>query len=176
MSKKTEKKLLKLDLGCGSAKKAGFIGVDILESMKPDIVLDLRNPWPWAPGSVGEVNCSLLLQYLTGPERVAFMDKLYDVMAPGAQATVVVPHGQSAHAWMDSMCQWPPMNEGSFLFFNAEWRKVNKIPHDIRADFDFGYGYGFQNGWHLKAEEARNFALVNYWNAVTVVQVTMTRK
>ena len=177
MANKKEK-VIKLDLGCGAAtKKPGFISVDARAELKPDIVLDLKKPWPWKAGSVSEVHCSLFLQYLTGPERVDFMNKLYDILAPGAQATIVVPHAQSAHAFMDPYVQWPPMNEGSFLFFNAEWRKANRVPHtDIRADFDFGYGFAFQNGWHLKAEEARNFALVNYNNVCSVIQVTLTRR
>ncbi len=175
MSKKN--KLLKLDLGCGTGKKPGFFGVDVVAKFKPDLVLDLRRPWPWGKATVGEVNCSIMLQYFTGPERMEFFNKLHEIMVKGAQATILIPHGQSTHAWMDPYVQWPPMNEGSFLFLNKEWRENNSIPHeDIKCDFDFGYGFGFQNGWNQKSEEARNFALVNYMNVVNVMQVTLTRR
>lgn len=176
MSKKSPK-LLKLDFGCGLAKKQGFVGVDIDAASKPDILLDLRKAWPWKAGSVGEVHCSLMLQYFTGEERITFFNKLYDVMAIGAQATVIVPYGQSNHATMDPLVCWPPMTEQSFLFWNKEWRVKNQVPaRGIECDFDFSYGFGFQNGWHMKAEEARQFALVQYINTVAILSVTMTRR
>lgn len=170
-------KTLKLDLGCGSAKKEGFTGVDIRKELKPDICLDLRKPWPWKKGTVDEVHCQLMLQYFTGPERIEFFNKLHHILKPGAKATVVVPHGQSAHAYMDPYYQWPPMNEGSFLFLNSDWRKGNNIYYpDIKCDFDFGYGFAFQNGWQLKSEDARNFALVNYNNVCSVIQLNLTKR
>ena len=44
---------MKLDLGCGLRKKAGFVGVDLSADCNPDVVHDLRvAPWPFDDDSV----------------------------------------------------------------------------------------------------------------------------
>lgn len=61
--------LLKIDLGCGKNKQAGFIGVDQYKMDGVDVVCNLASDrWPWADGSVSEVHCSHFLEHLTNLE------------------------------------------------------------------------------------------------------------
>ncbi len=169
---KKEKKELKLHFGSELGVRDGFVGVP------QALATNMKKEWTWKAGSVSEVHVTNILQYMTGADRITFMNRLAYIMAPGAQANILVPHAQAASAWMDPMSVWPPLNEGSFLYFNKQWRETNKIPehYGVKCDFDFGYGFSFQNGWQQKSEESRQFALVNYNNVVSFLQVTLTKK
>ncbi len=62
---------MKLDLGCGPKKKAGFIGVDQLPMAGVDVVADLRvTPWPWLDDSVDQVHCAHFVEHRTGTHPV----------------------------------------------------------------------------------------------------------
>ena len=74
---------LKLDLGCGKNKMAGFVGIDALQFEGVDHVVDLRQPWPVDDNSVDEVHCSHFLEHLTGAERIQFFTELNRVMKTG---------------------------------------------------------------------------------------------
>lgn len=98
---------LRLDLGCGVNKKAGFIGVDsrsfpgvdmvtnlmaIKDGVEPwriyarpsDYGVGIFEPWPWGDGSVTEIHCSHMIEHLTVAERAHFVNELYRVLKPGA--------------------------------------------------------------------------------------------
>jgi hypothetical protein len=55
-----ETPLLKLDLGCGTKKLEGYLGVDKVKLEGVDLVLDLDStkPWPWKDGSVDAIECN----------------------------------------------------------------------------------------------------------------------
>jgi hypothetical protein len=169
---------MKLDLGCGINKREGFVGVDISADCKADIVHDLRvTPWPFKDGEVTEVWCSHFFEHLSGPERMAFMDELYRVMKPGAQATLITPYWNSMRAIQDPTHAWPPVCEASYLYFNKGWREQNGLQHyPIKCDFDFGYGYALDGDWQVRSQESRQFALKHYNGVVNDLQVVLTRR
>lgn len=84
---------LKLNLGCGNRKFAGFVNVDKYGT--PDQVVDLEVfPWPWADSCVDEVVLIHVLEHLGGDSETfrGIIQELYRVCAPGARVTIVVPH------------------------------------------------------------------------------------
>ena len=169
---------LRLDLACGSNKKDGFTGVDLHQVEGVDVAHDLRvTPWPWEDGSVEEVNCSHFLEHLSGVERVGFMNELYRILAPGAQATIITPYWNNMRAVQDPSHQWPPVSEGSYLYFNENWRKANGLEHylGLTCNFDFAYGYSINGEWANRNEEARAFAVRHYMNVVDDLHVTLTK-
>jgi len=171
--------LLRLDLGCGSNKKEGFIGVDNSEECIPDVLCDLgKDKWPWDSGTVDEVYSSHFLEHLTGEQRLHFFAELHRVLKPGAQAFIQVPYYSSMRAAQDPTHQWPPICEASFLYVNAEWRKANKIDHyiDDSIDFDFTYGYIFDPAWEARNHEAKLFAAKHYINVVHDLVVTLIKR
>jgi hypothetical protein len=60
-----ESGLLKLNLGCGSHKLAGWVNVDKEPACAPDRVVDLEAlPWPFEDDSVGEAMFRHSLEHL----------------------------------------------------------------------------------------------------------------
>lgn len=176
--KRVSSRELKLDLGCGQRKQDGYIGVDIAPCAGVDVVHDLRlMPWPWDDASVSAVYCSHFLEHLSGSLRMSFMDELYRIMQPGAQATIIVPYGLSRRAVQDPTHQWPPLVEASFLYFNRGWREQNGLTHyPITADFDFTYGYALSPSWAVRSQESAAFGLQQYWDVADDLHVTLTRR
>jgi len=132
--------LIKLDLGCGTNKKAGFTGMDSMSFLGVDVVHDLRQaPWPFADGSVGEVHCSHVLEHLTGAERCVFFDELWRVLAPGAKALIITPHWSHENAYGDPTHQWPPVCGQTYFFTNRDWREQNAPHVPMKCNFDCAF-------------------------------------
>jgi SAM-dependent methyltransferase len=152
--------LVRLDLGCGKNKAAGFIGVDTLKFDGVDVACDLsQHLWKFskdahpalklqpttigpdvyilADESVDEVHCSHFLEHLTGKERVGFFNELYRVLKPGAQARFITPHWSNERAYGDPTHQWPPVCSWTYPYLEKAWRDVN-APHS-------GYTCNFSN-------------------------------
>ena len=170
--------MVKLDLGCGAVAKEGFTGVDISPDCGAAFVHDLRvTPWPWEDESVEEVHCSHFFEHLSGPERIPFMAELHRVMKKGAKAVFITPDADSHRAIQDPTHAWPPVCAESYLYFNQEWLKANKLTHyGIKADFDFGYGYSLDADVQVRNAEFQAFAVKHYRNHSADLVVTLTRK
>jgi len=169
--------LLKLDLGCGKSKQAGFIGVDSRAFEGVDQVVDLTHPWPWADASVEEVHCSHFVEHLTGPERIHFVNELHRVLIPGGKATLVVPHWASCRAYGDLTHQWPPVSEFWFYYLLKSWREAN-APHNdgYTCDFDATWGYGMRPDLFVRNQEYQQFALSNYKEAAQELVATLVKR
>ncbi|MFN7551256.1 MAG: class I SAM-dependent methyltransferase [Pseudomonadota bacterium] len=169
---------MKLDLGCGNAKKPGFTGVDVAPDCGADIVYDLRTtPWPFADESVDEAWCAHFFEHLSGAQRIAFMEELHRVMKPGAQATIITPYWTSGRAVQDPTHQWPPLLESSYLYFNRDWRERSGMGHyGIRCDFDYRFAFAYVDDWAHKPAEEREFARKHFVNVVGDLHVFLTRR
>lgn len=173
---------MKLDLGCGKNKKEGYIGVDALPLEGVDVVADLRQAWPWTDGVVDEVHCSHFVEHLTGPERCHFVNELWRVLKPGANATLIVPSWTSNRAYGDPTHQWPPVSEMWFYYLGKEWR-ATQAPHTDKqhwpqgfsCDFDVTWGYGMHPQLLTRNDEFRQFALAWYREAAQDIHATLTR-
>lgn len=171
--------LLKLDLGCGQNKLAGYHGVDKFACEGVDTVHDLLSyPWPFEDSSVGEVHSSHFFEHVPAFERPKFMDELWRVMAHKGRAVLITPWYMSARATQDFTHQWPPISESSYLYFNKGWRELNKLTHgyyDMRCDFDCTqFAHSWDNNWSVKHEQARMYANAHYFNCILDLIVTLT--
>jgi SAM-dependent methyltransferase len=164
---------LKLDLGCGTQKRPGFLGVDRRRFEGVQGVTDLtQKQWifedpelggvvllPLSTGgfvlpdnSVAEVFCSHFLEHLEHnqrrPERVRFVNELWRVLVPGGRATIITPHWASNRAYGDFTHADKPVSEMFYSYVNRDWRHVNAPDND--AEFnpdgyicDFDYQIGY---------------------------------
>ena len=117
----------KLDLGCGRAKRAGFLGVDSLELPGVDVCHDLNLfPYPFADSQFDEIWLDQVLEHLGDPLRV--MEEVYRICGNGAHVTVGVPYFRSRYAVID------PTHRN---FFGVDWFSY----FDPRHPFQEKYRY-----------------------------------
>lgn len=84
---------IKLNLGCGRNKRAGFVNVDKFGDA--DRLHDLEIfPWPCPDSAADEVVLNHVLEHLGATPAIfrGIMRELYRVCAPGAKVHVAVPH------------------------------------------------------------------------------------
>ena len=62
---------MKLNLGCSTARLAGWTNVDIVPPA--DQIADLRNPWPWPDSSVDQIAAKDIIEHL--PDRLHTMNE-----------------------------------------------------------------------------------------------------
>ena len=169
---------MKIDLGCGKRKREGFIGVDSRQFEGVDVVCDVGTEvWPWQDETVEEAHSSHMVEHLTAPQRIHFVNELYRVMKRGAKASIIVPHWASCRAYGDLTHQWPPVSEFWFYYLGAEWRKVN-APHNdgYTCDFDATWGYALNQALNVRNQEYQQFALNNYKEAAQDIYATLTKR
>ena len=98
-----------LDLGCGSRKKPGAIGVDIARIPQVDIVADVLRPLPFRSDSVDGIYASHLVEHIDNLG--AFMNEVWRICKPGALVQIRFPHGTTPFGiWRD-----PTHKRGIFL-------------------------------------------------------------
>lgn len=171
-----KKKLLRLDLGTGKGKgkPEGFVGVDLVGGKGIEKV-DLRKPWPWANGSVEEVNAQNLINYFTPSERIHFANELFRVLRPGGKAVIVVPHWASSRAHGDVLTQYPLVSESWFPFLKKEWREAqNFFINGYACDFDHTLGYGLHPTIVNRNLEYQQHAVAFWKEAAQDICATLT--
>jgi SAM-dependent methyltransferase len=164
--------MLKLNLGCGSTRIEGFVGVDQAPGPSVDIVWNLdKFPWPFEDNSVNEIIANQIIEHVA--DLVAFMEELHRVMRPGATGTLTAPWWSHINTHRD-----PTHRRGiadqTLFFFNAGWRKKNgKEQYGIKADFAVGFSLEFDPlieqsfpGFFQMPDGQRQFILTHFVNVV----------
>lgn len=81
----------KLHIGCGFAKREGYINVDSVEAVKPDVLWNLNEfPYPFENNTFDEVLAYSILEHLDDVVKV--MEELHRVMKPNAVLDITVPY------------------------------------------------------------------------------------
>jgi SAM-dependent methyltransferase len=89
-----------LDVGCGSKKYPGSVGVDISPNTDADIVHDLDTyPWPIDDSSFDQVLMQDVIEHIAEPYRL--MSELHRICRPGARIRLRTPHYSSVLAYSD---------------------------------------------------------------------------
>ncbi len=186
-----EEKKLKLNLGSGPTKMEGFLSVDCIKFPNVDVIVDLKKSWPWKNSSVVEAHASHVVEHFTSMERVHFVNELYRVLEVGGKATIITPHWSSCRAYGDPTHQWPPVSEFWFYYLSKEWRLGNKekeiqgnAPHTdaihlkngFACDFEATWGYGLHPSIQLRNQEAQQFMVQFYKEAVSDIIATLVKK
>lgn len=89
-----------LDIGCGSAKTPGAIGLDISADTDADIVHNLDEfPYPIADNSFDQILLQDVIEHVAEPIRV--FEELHRIARPGARIQLRTPHYSSVLAYGD---------------------------------------------------------------------------
>lgn len=89
-----------LDLGCGTRKMPGAIGVDVNPVCEPDVVHDLESfPYPFDDGSFDEVHLDNVIEHLS--DVLGTMEEIHRICRDGALVRIVVPYFRSRWADID---------------------------------------------------------------------------
>jgi len=157
---------LRIDLGCGSAKKEGTLGIDILPSPGVDHVVDLeKHPLPFANKSVVYVHSSHFLEHIRDPTPI--FAEISRVCADNARIELWTPYAWSNPAFIIDhkffltedvylhMCVW-------FIDF---WRNILGARWILN---EFHYVIDPRTLCYLRAQEiSLDFALRHLQNIVT---------
>lgn len=121
---------LRLNLGCGAKRLAGYVNVDKFGD--PDLYFDLEVfPYPWSDNSVVEVEMHHVLEHL-GQQTDTYLkiiQELYRICQPGAKIHITVPHHRSDRFFHDPTHVRPITTVGLSMFSkrrNREWQEAGK--------------------------------------------------
>ena len=90
----------KLNLGCGTDIRKGYLNVDYIRGNGIDKVLDLGHfPYPFKEGSFGEIIMQDIFEHLENP--VKALEEIYRISKKGALIKIRVPHFSSGNTWSD---------------------------------------------------------------------------
>lgn len=82
---------IKLHLGCGEIKRAGWANVDLVGAGAADFIWDLREPLPFPDGSVSAIFHEHLLEHLTYWQGVSLFNECRRLLRPGGLLRLGVP-------------------------------------------------------------------------------------
>ncbi len=89
-----------LDIGCGSNKAKGAVGLDVVELPGVDVVHDLNKfPYPFNDSTFDEIICNDVLEHVDDLLKV--MAELHRLGKKGCMLRIKVPYALSTHAMSD---------------------------------------------------------------------------
>ena len=132
-------------------------------------------PWPYKDESISELTCFHRFEYIPARLRIPFMEEIFRILDKGGQASFITTYWTSPRSVQDPTCEWPPICEQSFLYFNKGWRATNQLK-PIKCDFDFTYGYQVDPETAARNQESQSFWLKHYLNTATDLQVMLTKR
>jgi hypothetical protein len=170
---------MKLDLGCGTRKQEGFIGVDSITFPGVDVVSDALDYLKTLEDkSVEYINMSHFLEHFTGPQRVELMNECYRVLKDFGIVLVTCPSWSHERAYGDPTHQWPPVTSWTFFYMNKAWRDVNAPHCGYTCNFDWSVvGTWDQNDPYInfKNNETKSILMTHEINITTDVIATLTK-
>ncbi len=106
-----------LDLGCGSNKQPGFIGMDKRAVSGVDIIHDAEVfPYPLEDESCAVVMASHLLEHIKPWYTIDLFNEIWRILEPGGLFLAVVPYATSFGMMQDpTHCNF--FNEATFYYF-----------------------------------------------------------
>ncbi len=142
----------KLNLGCGTDIKEGYLNVDYIDGIGVDQVADLNVfPWPWPDNTFEEINMMDIFEHLENP--IGSLQEIYRISQNGALIKIKSPHFSSCDAWND-LTHKHPLGARVFTHFlvnshstSAEVKRSMKF-RLLKRELRFGrptrwLGFGF---------------------------------
>ena len=130
-----------VDLGCGSKKIDGAIGLDRRLEPGVDLICDFEHELPLKTDSVDIMNMSHIMEHVR--DLIPFMEEVYRVCRPGAKVRIVVPYYASRGAFRDPT-HVRFITEDTFQYFEQPTDygvktnfRIENIVYDMRKPFRY---------------------------------------
>lgn len=82
---------MKLNLGCGSDIRKGYLNVDNVNGPDIDFLMDIEKPFPFSDSSIDEIMASHVLEHTH--RYASIIKECHRVLKPGGKLEVRVPYG-----------------------------------------------------------------------------------
>jgi predicted SAM-dependent methyltransferase len=111
---------IRLDVGCGSQKQSGYVGMDIRKIPGVDIVHDAQKfPYPIPSNCCHTVLLSHLWEHIEPKYRIDLVNEIWRIMQPDGQLLISCPYYASFGACQDPTHYTCP-NEATFTYFDPK--------------------------------------------------------
>jgi len=92
--------MVKVDIGCGTKKREGFIGMDMIDHPSIGVMHDLRVfPWPFKDDSIDEIHMDQVIEHL--PDTVRTMEEIHRILKKTGTAKICYPWYRAYGAFGD---------------------------------------------------------------------------
>jgi hypothetical protein len=110
--------LVNVDLGCGTHKAEGFIGVDLVDADGVDVIANLNGHFPFPDNSVDFLKAHDIIEHL--PDRIHTMNEIWRILKPDGIVDISVPSTDGRGAFQDPthVSFW---NINSFMYYCQEF-------------------------------------------------------
>jgi SAM-dependent methyltransferase len=122
----------KINLGCGKKKMPGYLNVDRVAAVEPDVVHDLNvYPYPFPDNSFEEVCAYDVVEHLN--DVMVFMREVWRIARPDARVVFTTPHFSSANSFTDPTHQ-RHLSYYSFDYFTVghQWNYYGSEGFEMR--------------------------------------------
>lgn len=118
-----------LDVGSGSNKQDGCIGMDIQKLPETDIVHDWEKmPWPFKRETFTRVLMIHVMEHVKPWLHVDIMNEMWRVLKPGGVLMMCMPYPGTVGHWQDPT-HIKPWNEHTPKYFDPEIPELYRIYH-----------------------------------------------
>lgn len=119
---------MKLNIGCGSNKIAGYINIDTEESCEPDLVHDLmEKPLPFEDGSVDEILFFHCIEHIRKCLHEQVLNEFRRVLVPGGKLYISYP------TFWECAQRWHNNTNGEKKFWEATLYGRQLYPTDYHV-------------------------------------------
>lgn len=136
---------MKLNLGCNRRKLDGYINVDIMQEVNPDLVCDVSKGLPFPDSSVDEVRAFDFLEHIALGKTIFVVEEIWRVLKPGGVFEHFTPSTDGRGAFQDPthVSFW---NINSWLYYSHDaYRNL----YGIKAKFDIVHCEDVSTGAHI---------------------------
>lgn len=121
------KSQLWLDVGSGTNKQDGCVGMDIQDLPEVDVVHDFEVfPWPFKPETFTRVLMIHVMEHVKPWLHIQMMNEIWRVLKPNGTLLMVMPYPNTTGHWQDPT-HIKPWNEHTPKYFDPEIPELFRI-------------------------------------------------
>jgi SAM-dependent methyltransferase len=133
----------RINFGCGTDIKEGFINVDNFAGKGVDVIHDFEQfPYPFENESIDELIAINVLEHLSAP--VTVMEEIHRIMKKDGEVTIRVPYYNARDMYTDPTHK-AFFSQQSFDYFDPSRRHCQERPYYSTARFSIETTYVYTN-------------------------------